>query len=363
MGAFDPPPLLIRFFASPLLFLLRPFYTLILLLRKPPRTRSPSQRPIRVVCISDTHDLRPSSIPHGDLLIHAGDLTNSGTRADIQKAVDWLKTLPHAHKVVVSGNHDGWLDVGVRGFIAEQNGIGEEEREREREVDWGHIHYLQNSSVTIEFPEQGREQGQHARALTIHGAPQIPQLDPSRPTIHAFQYPPTLRGSPFPTPIPANADILVTHSPPLHHRDNYPYAVGCPHLLNAVWSIRPSLHVFGHCHVGRGVERAYYDRAQRAWERLCAAREERRWLWERGSKGLLWWALISGGWWRDMLGVDGMWRDATVVVWEGVKRLLWERVWGGDGKGLGREGWMVNAACLDGWGSGELRGGGIVVDI
>ncbi|PGG97610.1 hypothetical protein GX51_07242 [Blastomyces parvus] len=368
MSPFDPPPLLTLLLSSPIVFLLRPLHTLLLNLRPAPRTRTPSQRPIRVVCISDTHDHPLPSVPDGDLLIHAGDLTNSGTRADIQAAVDWLKTLPHAEKVVVAGNHDGWLDEGVRGIVEACNAADGDNKHTDgvvQGIDWGSIHYLQNSSVTLTFPS--------SRTLTIHGAPQIPQLDPSPNSIHAFQYPPspspsppprtTIPGDghstmyPYPTPIPPDTDILVTHTPPAHHLDNFPYSAGCPYLLRAAWSIRPLLHVFGHVHVGRGVERAYYDRAQDAWEALCGARAETGVLWERGSG--IWSFVAGGGWWRDLCGLDGVWGMAGRVVWEGVKAVVVGRLWGS--MGLGREGWMVNAACLDG--SGKVLRGATVVEI
>ncbi|OJD12722.1 hypothetical protein ACJ73_09307 [Blastomyces percursus] len=162
---------------------------------------------------------------------------------------------------------------------------------------------------------------------------------------------------PYPTPIPPDTDILVTHTPPAHHLDNFPYSVGCPHLLRAAWCIRPLLHVFGHVHVGRGVERAYYDRAQDAWEALCGARAENGALWERGSG--VWRFAAGGGWWRDLCGLDGVWSMTGRVVWEGVKAVVVGRLW--DGMGLGREGWMVNAACLDG--SGKVLRGATVIEI
>ncbi|OJD10305.1 hypothetical protein AJ78_08637 [Emergomyces pasteurianus Ep9510] len=378
MSPFDPPPLLTYLLSSPLLFFLRPLHTLLLSLRPAPRTRIAFQPPIRVVCISDTHDRQLSNVPDGDLLIHAGDLTNSGTRADIQSAVDWLKTLPHAEKVVVAGNHDGWLDRRVRRFITSVNPEGEE-GEEEPGIDWGSIHYLQNSSVTLTFPppsptftdiDKFTTNTPPSRTLTIHGASQIPQLDPSPNSIHAFQYPassPDCRTAstdtyPYPAPFPSNTDILVTHTPPAHHLDNYPYSVGCPYLLRAIWRVRPLLHVFGHVHVDRGVERAYYDRAQEAWEALCGARAEGCLLWERGGGGL-----VKGGgdgWWKDLCGVDGVWRLAGSVVWEGIKAVVVRRFRGGAAEGregLGREGWMINAACLDA--SGKMLRGATVVEI
>ena len=46
--------------------------------------------------------------------------------------------------------------------------------------------------------------------------------------------------------------------------------MGCYALLFALWHVRPKLHVFGHIHAGRGVERIKWDRAQMAYENMQA---------------------------------------------------------------------------------------------
>ena len=60
---------------------------------------------IKVVCISDTHSTKPT-VPHGHVLIHAGDLSVSGSSQEIQIQIDWLKSLSHAPKIFIAGNHD-----------------------------------------------------------------------------------------------------------------------------------------------------------------------------------------------------------------------------------------------------------------
>jgi len=67
-----------------------------------------SQRPdkVKIVCVSDTHNAAPGegyTLPKGDVLIHAGDLTNQGTLSEIQKAVRWLERADFALKIVVAG--------------------------------------------------------------------------------------------------------------------------------------------------------------------------------------------------------------------------------------------------------------------
>ncbi|KKY24816.1 putative ser thr protein phosphatase [Phaeomoniella chlamydospora] len=64
---------------------------------------------IRFVCISDTHNLTPN-LPSGDVLIHAGDLTNQGGLSELRKALEWIEGLDFQAKIVVAGNHDITLD-------------------------------------------------------------------------------------------------------------------------------------------------------------------------------------------------------------------------------------------------------------
>lgn len=131
-------------------------YHFILLLRGRP-FHVTHHNPIRVVCVSDTHDRIPDPIPDGDLLIHAGDLTNDGTVATIQKQIDWLASLPHRHKVFVAGNHDSYFDPSSR---------KKEDREGGRTLDLKGLHYLQDRLIELEF-EGGRR-------LNVYGAGDIP---------------------------------------------------------------------------------------------------------------------------------------------------------------------------------------------
>ena len=63
--------------------------------------------PLKVVIISDTHnDHRSVTVPDGDVLIHGGDFTNFGSIEHAYDFNEWLGTLPHAHKIVVNGNHE-----------------------------------------------------------------------------------------------------------------------------------------------------------------------------------------------------------------------------------------------------------------
>jgi 3',5'-cyclic AMP phosphodiesterase CpdA len=71
----------------------------------------PTKDTIKFVCVSDTHGLAwKVQVPDGDVLIHAGDFSNSGHPKDVLEFNEWLGTLPHPTKIVIAGNHDVTFD-------------------------------------------------------------------------------------------------------------------------------------------------------------------------------------------------------------------------------------------------------------
>ena len=56
------------------------------------------------------HSALQGEWPLADLFIHTGDLTQHGTKEELQSAITWLTSLPFAYKVVIAGNHDIGLD-------------------------------------------------------------------------------------------------------------------------------------------------------------------------------------------------------------------------------------------------------------
>lgn len=226
---FEPPSFTYRLLSSPLRFFAQHLYALILLLRGSSYASPTPFARIRLVCISDTHTHKATPVPPGDVLIHSGDLTNDGTVAELQDQVDWLSSLPHRYKIAIAGNHDCYLDPKSR--RREDNG---------RTVDWKDIHYLQHANLTLSFSAHRN------RRLTFYGAPQIPQCGGDD---FAFQYP--NRKDIWSNTIPKGTDVLITHTPPRHHLD-LPQGMGCEHLLNEIWTVKPKVHVFGHVHAGYG---------------------------------------------------------------------------------------------------------------
>lgn len=219
-----------------------------------PRHASEAPQPkVRIVCISDTHCLNPQ-VPDGDLLLHTGDMTNNGTFDELQALLDWLKSLPHRHKVVIAGNHDDLLDTAfVDGRPHREMGPHDKVPGRTRaDLDWGDIVYLENSSTTVTIDAYAHKEAPK-RTLKIFGSPLTPII-PDNP-IYAFQYDPATQ-DPWAGLIPNDADIVLTHGPPKFHLD---LNRGCAHLLREVWRARPPLMVWGHWHAAHGEATAVYD--------------------------------------------------------------------------------------------------------
>lgn len=206
---------------------------------------------VSVVCISDTHNSQPQ-LPYADILIHAGDLTQSGSFTELKAALDWINRQPHPHKIVVAGNHDLLLDPACD----DRPGARQASEERAK-LSWGDIVYLQDSFTEITCGNDYK--------LRIYGSPMS-----SRHGNWAFQYPRSDGHDFWAGRIPQDTDILITHGPPRAHLDLL--NLGCPGLLAEIWRVKPRLHVFGHVHEGYGTETLEFNELQRLFERTVIAR-------------------------------------------------------------------------------------------
>lgn len=67
-------------------------------------------RKTRIVCVSDTHAYTPAeagfNLPTGDVLIHAGDLTNHGSLSELRRTIDWIAKSEYEVKIIVAGRFD-----------------------------------------------------------------------------------------------------------------------------------------------------------------------------------------------------------------------------------------------------------------
>jgi Icc-related predicted phosphoesterase len=182
---------------------------------------------LRFVCISDTHSLhRKIVVPDGDVLVHAGDITRQGEVDTVYDFSMWLAELPHAHKVVIPGNHDFCFDIRHPRYDEIARPILDKRRPN--------IHFLLDMARTI-------------AGLRFYGSPWVANLSGWAFYDHGldlFEH------------APKDIDVLVTHAPPWlvmdreekrgEHCGSGPvrrYAARCPRL---------KLHVFGHVHEGHG---------------------------------------------------------------------------------------------------------------
>ena len=171
--------------------------------------------------LSDTHGLHrelSAAVGSGDLIIHAGDITEYGTTEELEDFTDWFSGLPFKTKVFIAGNHDLVLEEGT--CLAHWRA----------KLPPG-IHYLENELLTLD-------------GLKIWGSPCSPYFMGM-----AFN---KRRGEAIRQvwqQIPQDTDILVTHTPPFGVLDG---GLGCEELSDRLLRVKPKMHVFGHIHRGYG---------------------------------------------------------------------------------------------------------------
>ncbi|EKM60034.1 uncharacterized protein PHACADRAFT_138454 [Phanerochaete carnosa HHB-10118-sp] len=204
----------------------------------------------RFVCVSDTH-ARTFAVPDGDVLLHSGDLTESGTLAEVRATVEWLAGMPHRAKIIIAGNHDLTLDDHEDWYgeeYARWHRRGKEDVDAVREVLTGDeardagVVYLQDATHEFQAKEGGR-------TWTVYGSPWSPYF-----CNWAFNYERGLHAEALISKI-AQTDILLTHGPPagILDRTMTGDSVGCEALAARLPRLQPRLHVFGHIHEDHGV--------------------------------------------------------------------------------------------------------------
>lgn len=193
---------------------------------------------MRVTLISDTHTrhglIPMEHLPGGDLLLHAGDLMNSGyNKNDIEDFCTWFDLLnQYDSKVFIGGNHD-------RLFQDDPDKAMEIVRSYKR------INYLQDEWIKI---------GDDDKTIKIYGSPWQPEF-----YAWAFNLPRNgieLAGKW--EAIPDDTDILITHGPAYGMLDTVvgrPWdSLGCELLTERIDRLKPKIHLCGHIHSGYGYE-------------------------------------------------------------------------------------------------------------
>jgi len=175
---------------------------------------------MRLVCLSDTHNFHHDiPIPEGDILIHAGDCTDGGTRNETENFLNWLSNLPHKHKILVPGNHDFYF----------------EKPEQLKNVP-ANIHLLIDSGIKIE-------------GFQFWGSPVTPGMEN-----WAFNRERGIQIKSHWNLIPENTDVLITHTPPYGILDEISSGIklGCEELPQILKIVQPKYHFFGHIHHAAG---------------------------------------------------------------------------------------------------------------
>lgn len=178
---------------------------------------------MKIVVISDTHGQHQLlTLPEGDLIIHAGDISRRGDLTEVENFLDWFANLDFQHKIFVAGNHDFFFEKADPAFTQSLIPSG--------------VTYLNDSGIVID-------------GVKIWGSPVTPWFYDwafNRERGEAIQKHWDL--------VPEDTTILITHGPPYKILDQTVYSehVGCENLALKVRQIQPAYHVFGHIHEDYG---------------------------------------------------------------------------------------------------------------
>jgi Icc-related predicted phosphoesterase len=178
---------------------------------------------LKFVAISDTHCRHKSvSLPKGDVLLHAGDISYKGSYSEVADFLHWFAALPFAHKVFIAGNHDFYFERVKEAAIQKLIPEG--------------VTYLNDSGIVI-------------NGIRIWGSPVTPWF-----YNWAFN---RYRGAAISKHwalVPADTNLLVTHGPAFGVLDAVLNGnnTGDKDLLKTIEAIKPAVHLCGHIHEAYG---------------------------------------------------------------------------------------------------------------
>lgn len=187
---------------------------------------------MKLLAISDTHN-KHKQIPSKyidnldgsiDMIIHAGDMTMSGYKVEIEAFLEWYNGLNFKHKILIAGNHDFYFEDinqdNLKALLAR----------------YPSITYLNDSGVEID-------------GFKIWGSPVQPWF---------YDWAFNKRGAEICQHwdmIPLETNILVTHGPIQGYLDitQRGEVTGCPYLRAKVSELKAlKLFVCGHIHEAYG---------------------------------------------------------------------------------------------------------------
>lgn len=190
---------------------------------------------MKITFISDTHTKHNKispSLPGGDIIIHSGDIMNSGYNVEeIIDFLEWFNSLNYTHKIFIAGNHDRFIQNNSNEF---QNILKNYK-----------VNYIEDEYIVIE-------------GLKIYGTPW-------QPYFHNWAFNLPRLGDELKRKydlITRNLDILITHTPPqtILDKSGVPYnepLLGSKLLLNKILEVKPKINVFGHIHGSYGYMNKY----------------------------------------------------------------------------------------------------------
>lgn len=179
---------------------------------------------MKLVCIADTHrEEWNTKIPHGDILIHAGDFDIYDYK-DLQNVKTFLDEETHSRKIIIGGNHDFLLQTISKSYV-------------QSVMQTKDIAYLENETIEI-------------KGIKFWGSPNTRIFMNWAFMLTAEQLKENW------AQIPEDIDIVITHGPPFGILDQATETgthLGCPFLRARIKEIKPKYHIFGHIHGGYGV--------------------------------------------------------------------------------------------------------------
>lgn len=181
-------------------------------------------RKLRIVLLSDTHNLHRFVFPRkADLIIHSGDMTESGTLEELEDFAEWWNRLNYELKIIVPGNHDSQFSK----LYTESRSIFDNKTQ-----------VLIQSKFLLPC------------GLSIYGTPFIPSRKPG--SFMLLRDSAELRAER--NLIDKDVDILISHGPPKGILDveSGSESCGCRFLRDVVLKEKPTIHVFGHIHESGG---------------------------------------------------------------------------------------------------------------
>jgi len=219
---------------------------------------------MKFLLLSDTHNSEPHiniiNALDFDVLLHAGDLTNSGEPSQVRSVVEWF-SLVKTPVIFIAGNHDFYfedIDHGPVDLLVQQ--ARKETWNKFKKALPPNTIYLNNEEYILNL---------NGEVFKIYGSPwqpwfydwafNLPELDSQNDYAGAkAEW----------AKIPLDTNILITHGPPQDILDLTLRGVscGCPILMKTIDQMpNLRLHVFGHIHEAKGVWQEVFNGKQRTF--------------------------------------------------------------------------------------------------